>query len=121
MWNRCGDLHSEVNRLKLSEPEIPKETCPMIDEIVSFIDNLNGIDELVREKHLQTLEEIRKANATLRTLGLDWYQNSRIIEDKGEDIIKDCEKEREVAEDKIEDLEQKISGLEEEINNSNNK
>ena len=117
MWNRCGDLNSEVNSLKLSEPEIPKETCPMIDEIWTFIDNLNGIDESVREKHLKTLEEIRESNATLRKLGFDWYENSRIIEDKGEEIIKDCEKEREVAEDTIKDLEQKIASLEEDINN----
>jgi len=26
MWNRCGDLNSEVNSLKLSEPEIPEES-----------------------------------------------------------------------------------------------
>ena len=119
MWTRCGELNSEVNALKLSEPKIPEETCPMIDEIVTFIDNLDDIDELVREKHLQTLEEIRKSNATLRTLGSDWYKNSRIIEDKGEDIIKDCEKEREVAEDTIKDLEKRIEGLEEEINELN--
>jgi len=117
MWNRCGDLNSEVNRLKLLEPEIPEGTCPMIDEIFTFIDNLTGIDELVKEKHLQTLEKIRKANATLRILSLDWYENSRIIENKGEDIIKDCEKEREESEDIIKDLERKIEGLEEEINN----
>jgi len=47
----------------------------MIDEIWTFINNLNGIDDSVREKHLQTLEEIRKAYATLRTLGIDWYEN----------------------------------------------
>ena len=117
MWSRCGDLNSEVNRLKLLEPNITKETCPLIDEIYVFIDNLNNIDGLVIKKHLQTLEEIRSSNATLRTLGSDWYENSRIIEDKGEEIIKDCEKEREIAEDTIKDLEQIIAGLEEEINN----
>jgi len=116
MWNRCGDLNIKVNRLKLLEPNIPKETCPMIDEIRTFIDNLNGIDESVREKHLKTLEEIRESNATLRMLGLDWYENSRVIEDMGEDIIKDCEKEREVAENTIKYLERRIEGLEEAIN-----
>ena len=117
MWSRCGDLNSEVNRLKLLEPNIPKETCPLIDEIYVFIDNLKNIDELVIKKHLQTLEEIRESNATLRTLGLDWYENSLIIENKGEEIIEECEKEIKIAEDTIEDLEQKIKSLEEEINN----
>jgi hypothetical protein len=62
-----------VRKLKEMAGEIPSETCPDIDKIISMVDV--GDDEKIDSAAvILKLEELRKCNAKLRELGKFWYE-----------------------------------------------
>ena len=99
-------------------PNLPPFTCPKIDEVIEFIndlkaymgedgfgsakiEDLSAMHDLLEEKAdaaLQTMEDIREANSDLR------------------DRQNHFEEENQNYEAKIEELEEKIAELQEELN-----
>lgn len=78
-----------------------RETCPMIDEVIAFIESTESedISRSAITDIVHVMEEIRKANRELREWGNDEYYN---------------------ALDEIENLNDNISDLQKEINELNN-
>lgn len=72
-------------------------TCPKIDEVISFIDNLDFVEEYHTKKEIiDLMEDIRTANDGLRTHGhnlqndLDYYEKLiKELEEKIEDLESD--------------------------------
>lgn len=100
-------------------------TCPKIDEVIDFLHNidwdLDDEDEcdLAHEttKMIQVMEEIRKANSTLRDWGNDMcrerdeaQKDLEYYQSKNEDL----EKEVKNINDEVKELEKQIQDLENE-------
>lgn len=89
-----------------------KNTCPMINEVISILEypvwNLEDEDEadLAERSKLgvQIMEDIRKANETLREWGNDEHNEKESLEKERNELI-----------DKVDDLEKEISQLKDEL------
>ena len=75
-----------------------KETCPMIDEVIGFLLKIEWLDnedeqELKKESELlvNTLEEIRDCNKSLRDWGNEQYKERNEFEEQVEDLEKEIE------------------------------
>lgn len=116
MWSRQGDLFSKIQERKRTNGKIPNETCPIIDELLSFQEY---VPENERKQFIDSLEELRRDNAKLRELGVDWYKFCNELSDDADEIIEDIEKERDEYEREIENLKEKVEELEESLVSAN--
>lgn len=64
--------------LKKKAPKIPNFTCPHIDEIITFIEDLDVLKRGQLYKFKRGMEKLRNSNDKLRDSGIYWY-----------DIVKD--------------------------------
>ena len=64
--------------LKKKAPKIPDFTCPHIDAIIDFIENLDVLKRGQLVKFKRGMEKLRNSNDKLRDSGIYWY-----------DIVKD--------------------------------
>lgn len=93
-WN--DNLWKSFQSHKANAGEIPKETCPDIDEIIKM------------------LEQLRSDNAKLRDLGKSWYEFAEEISgsaDELRDKYDEMEKERDELKEQVEILENKLYQL----------
>lgn len=97
-------------------------TCPMIDAVVAFIENIdwaNNEEEKALKDHankmLQELENIRKANTTLR----DWGNEQCNLAADYESEVYDLKKENATQASEIQDLKSEIKSLEKEVEQIN--
>ncbi len=96
-----------------------KETCPLIDSVISFIDSMQGMvsseDEKefkIESKHaLDTLEKIRTANSKLR----EWGNEKHTEVDKLEDEKNDLESKLDRLRDQITDLNKELANTQREL------
>lgn len=116
MWSRQGDLYSLIEKQKKDGGKIPEETCPRIDKILEFYDLIQNENQ---EEFSDLLEGLRKDNAKLRELGIDWYNFCGALSDKADEIIKDIEEERDEFEQEKKDLESTVEDLKDELSRSN--
>lgn len=77
-----------------------KNTCPSIDDIISFLNDLNfdNIDDFYKKDLVDIMEEIRDANKSLREWGNQNYNEKEELQeevDKLKDDVSDLEKELE--------------------------
>lgn len=90
------------------DPTGVSQTCPLIDEVISFLNNIEwdeGEEDLCKEATgmVQVLEMIRKANTKLREFGHEQYERAS-----------EFEKDLERASNRIDELEHTITVLEKE-------
>ena len=94
-------------------------TCPLIDKVISAINYVDWEDtHWEYEDLINTMEEIRKANESLRTWGNEKYNEVYELEDKISDLEKDLrDKNNEIdgLMNKIKDMEIEISKLEDKL------
>lgn len=91
-------------------------TCPMIDEVIAFIEHLrfehsNDDNSKDFKDALGLMEDIRKANKSLRDWGNEEYKRAEDAED-------DCgraKKEVSQLEDEVADMQKEIDSLKDEV------
>ncbi len=106
MWTQQGELFSLIEKKKRELGGIPENTCPDID----FILELDWSSPTSRKDYEEAMENIRNANAKLRSLGIEWYQFCTELSEKSDGIIKDLEEEIAERDKEIEDLKDIITG-----------
>lgn len=101
-------------------------TCPKIDQVISFLEKIEWDLEDEEENELsieckemvQVMEEIRKANDTLRTWGNEEYNYKNEYLEQVDDLekeVKGLKSELSDMEDEIKDLKAEIDTLEEKL------
>ena len=68
---------SQWQRWKKKAPKVPAITCPDIDALIETLDKYVGNREFSKSanyKIIRKLEQLRKANDSLRESGLYWYK-----------------------------------------------
>jgi hypothetical protein len=111
-WTRKGDLYLMVMKYKRELGDIPKETCPLIDSVITILEN-HVKDDSIKKDACKLMEDLRNDNVKLRSLGKDWYKISEEVCEEADKIIGELEDERDdfekkwsEAEDEIKDLKQ---------------
>lgn len=99
------------------------ETCPIIDNVIRFIDSLSDGDVPYQDKKdaIDYMEEIRSMNAKLREWGNEMYVERNEIDDEKDKLedkcrrlesdLDDCIKENKAFEKQISELEDKVYDL----------
>jgi predicted nucleotide-binding protein (sugar kinase/HSP70/actin superfamily) len=95
-------------------PEIPPETCPLIDKIIDELKT--NVPDIEDTECLFLMEEIRKHNSNLRHLGSEWYSFALKLEARLEEQEDSSEKEIKALEKEIKALEKENRELEIELN-----
>ena len=101
-------------------------TCPKIDQVINFLEKIDWDLEDDEENELsieckemiQVMEEIRKANDTLRTWGNEECNSKNQYEEERDDLekeVKDLKSELSDMEDEIKELKSEIDTLEEKL------
>jgi chromosome segregation ATPase len=101
-------------------------TCPKIDQVISFLENIDWDLEDEAEKDLsieckemvEVMEEIRKANDALRTWGNEEYKSKNEYEKERDDLekeVKDLKSDLSDMIDEIKDLKTEIDTLEKKL------
>lgn len=62
-----------LKSLKKKAPKIPEFTCPDIDNIISFIEDLDVLKRGQLYKFKRGMEKLRNSNDKLRDSGIYWY------------------------------------------------
>ena len=96
-----------------------KNTCPIIDKVIDFIDSLDfEMDDDMLEAFYQDckyakehLEEIRKMNSELR----EWGNEKHNLCDEYEDTISDLERKVRELESDLDDCQKEVSDLQKEL------
>jgi len=102
------------------DPTGISQTCPLIDEVICFLNNIEwdeGEEDLDNDstRMVQVLEMIRTANTKLREFGHEQYERANEYEkdlERANSRIDELEKESKYYEKKIDSLEDAISDLE---------
>ena len=68
--------------LKKKAPKIPNFTCPDIDAIIDFIENLDVLKSGQLVKFKRGMEKLRNSNDKLRDSGIYWYDATKDLLDK---------------------------------------
>lgn len=81
-------------------------TCPLIDEVISFIEDLDGecVSGYSVRSMVNVLEKIRKANTELREWGNDMYQELEDSKSDYEDQLAKLENDLEIVMDELKDV-----------------
>lgn len=66
------------------EPNLPRETCPKIDEVINVLKELKGCEYI--------MEELRSANSDLRDYGEYWREKAEEFEARVDELLEDLEK-----------------------------
>jgi FtsZ-binding cell division protein ZapB len=101
-------------------------TCPMIDEVISYISSidfdLNDESEVLLNDGgidaVKTLEKIREANSTLRSWGNEMCKESMDYERERDDLEKEnknLKHDNDYYQKEVQSLESKVSELEDKI------
>jgi predicted RNase H-like nuclease (RuvC/YqgF family) len=101
-------------------------TCPKIDQVISFLEkiewNLEDEDEkdlsIECKEMVEVMEEIRKANDTLRTWGNEEYNSKNEYEEERDDLekeVKNLKSDLSDLQDEITNLKADIETLEEKL------
>lgn len=103
--------YTELERHKKTLGEIPEETCPRIDKILKLLDTVTK-EEINLPEIEVILEELRKDNAKLRELGMEWYkfaEEMAEIASRATDERDEMEKERDDAIDESSKLQDQLN------------
>lgn len=102
-------------------PDEPKHTCPMIDDVISILEEQFGAGD----GSIDLMEKIRTNCSDIRDWGESWKKYSEYIEEEKDDFEKKVdelseqlsEKETEISDlqKKIEELESKVFDLEHDL------
>ena len=114
MWTRQGELYDLIQKKKKELGKIPEETCPDIDSLLVWLDLL---PEDKRSEFNSKLEKLREDNATLRTLGREWYEFCEELSSENDKTIKDLESEYVELEKENENLKDEIERLKYDLKN----
>jgi cell division protein FtsB len=91
-------------------------TCPMINEIISAIDSVDWKETYwTKEDLIETMENIRKANDSLRIWGNDLHDDLEKLEKQSQSDYIDLENKNEDLTAEIESLKSEVSKLEDEL------
>jgi len=93
-----------------------KNTCPIIDDVVSYIDGFrrefsNDETEVDFKNALSVLEDVRRANSTLRDWGNEEYNRAEELEKERDEL----ERENKTLKADVEYYEGKVKELEKEL------
>lgn len=72
----------KLRTLKRKAPKIPDFTCPDIDNIINYIDNLDVLKRGQLYKFKRGMEKLRNSNDKLRDSGIYWYEEVKKILNK---------------------------------------
>ena len=72
----------KLRTLKRKAPKIPDFTCPDIDNIINYIDNLNVLKRGQLYKFKRGMEKLRNSNDKLRDSGIYWYEEVKKLLNK---------------------------------------
>lgn len=64
----------KLRTLKRKAPKIPDFTCPDIDDIINFIEDLDVLKRGQLYKFKRGMEKLRNSNDKLRDSGIYWYE-----------------------------------------------
>ena len=64
----------KLSTLKRKAPKIPDFTCPDIDNIINYIENLDVLKRGQLYKFKRGMEKLRNSNDKLRDSGIYWYE-----------------------------------------------
>lgn len=64
----------KLSALKRKSPKIPDFTCPDIDHIINYIENLDVLKRGQLYKFKRGMEKLRNSNEKLRDSGVYWYE-----------------------------------------------
>ena len=64
----------KLSALKRKAPKIPDFTCPDIDNIIYYIENLDILKRGQLYKFKRGMEKLRNSNDKLRDSGIYWYE-----------------------------------------------
>ena len=64
----------KLKTLKRKAPKVPDFTCPDIDNIINYIENLNVLKRGQLYKFKRGMEKLRNSNDKLRDSGIYWYE-----------------------------------------------
>lgn len=106
-----------------------EHTCPKIDQVISFLEkidwDLSDDDEkdlsIECKEIVEVMEEIRKANDTLRTWGNEEFNSKNEYEEEKDDLekeVKNLKSDLSDMDDKIRELKKEIETLEEKLSNA---
>lgn len=72
----------KLRTLKRKAPKIPDFTCPDIDNIINYIDNLDVLKRGQLYKFKRGMEKLRNSNDKLRDSGIYWYEEVKKLLNK---------------------------------------
>lgn len=64
----------KLKTLKRKAPKVPDFTCPDIDNIINYIENLDVLKRGQLYKFKRGMEKLRNSNDKLRDSGIYWYE-----------------------------------------------
>lgn len=79
MFGRKKSRKPNLRTLKKKAPKVPDFTCPDIDEIINFIENLDVLKRGQLYKFKRGMEKLRNSNDKLRDSGIYWYEEIKKI------------------------------------------
>jgi hypothetical protein len=71
-----------LSRLKKKAPRIPEFTCPDIDHIMQYVENLDLLKRGQLNYFKRRMEKLRSSNDSLRESGAYWYEEIKKILEK---------------------------------------
>jgi hypothetical protein len=71
-----------LSRLKKKAPRIPEFTCPDIDHIMEYVENLDLLKRGQLNYFKRRMEKLRSSNDSLRESGAYWYEEIKKILEK---------------------------------------
>jgi hypothetical protein len=72
----------KLSTLKRKAPKVPDFTCPDIDNIINYIDNLDVLKRGQLYKFKRGMEKLRNSNDKLRDSGIYWYEELKKLLNK---------------------------------------
>jgi hypothetical protein len=79
VFGRKKSRKPNLRTLKKKAPKVPDFTCPDIDEIINFIENLDVLKRGQLYKFKRGMEKLRNSNDKLRDSGIYWYEEIKKI------------------------------------------
>ncbi|NBP55545.1 hypothetical protein EBU71_03205 [bacterium] len=71
-----------LSRLKKKAPRIPEFTCPDIDHIMQYVEDLDVLKRGQLTYFKRRMEKLRSSNDSLRESGAYWYEEIKKILEK---------------------------------------
>ncbi len=73
---------SALEKLKKKAPKIPEFTCPDIDHIMQYVEDLDVLKRGQLIYFKRRMEKLRSSNDCLRDSGIYWYEEIKKILEK---------------------------------------